>query len=294
MMIQIVIIALSAYLVINHDIAPGLLFANMILAARALAPIERIVGSWSGLFAAAQSYKRLDALLTDYEPPIPSTQLPRPTGHITVENVSFAPQGAPALVLIALGFQIKPGDMIGVIGKSGAGKSTLARLLVGIWQPNSGTVRLDGADVYRWDREHFGHHVAYQPQDTELFAGSVRSNICRFRDGIADEDVIKAAQAAGAHDLILRLPNGYETDLGPGGSVLSAGQRQRVGLARTLFGDPQFVVLDEPNASLDAEGEAALMKAIAGLKERGATVVLISHKPSAFRPCRQDPRPERG
>jgi PrtD family type I secretion system ABC transporter len=282
MMIQIVTIAVGAYLVIERDIPSGMLFANMILAARALAPLERIVGSWNGLFAAMQAYKRLDGVLNDYEPPVPATQLPTPTGRISVENVSFATAGAPALMLTAISFRVEPGEMIGIIGKSGAGKSTLARLLVGIWKPTSGSVRLDGADVHSWDREDFGRHVAYQPQDTELFSGTVRDNIARFRADAADADVIKAAQAAGAHELILRLPKGYETELGEGGAVLSSGQRQRVGLARTLFGEPRLVVLDEPNANLDAEGETALMAALHGLKQRKATVILISHKPAAF------------
>ncbi|WP_235785805.1 type I secretion system permease/ATPase [Sphingomonas sp. PR090111-T3T-6A] len=282
MLIQILIIALGAYLVVERTIPSGLLFANMILAARALAPIERIVASWKGLFESAQAFRRLEAALEDYEPPVPLTQLPVPQGRLTVENVNFAPAGAPALVLVNLTFGILPGEMVGVIGPSGAGKSTLARLLVGIWKPVAGSVRLDGADVYSWDREDFGRHVAYQPQDTELFSGTVRNNIARFRADVDDADVIRAAQAAGAHDLILRLPNGYDTELGEGGAILSAGQRQRVGLARTLFGDPKLVVLDEPNANLDQEGEKALNEAILSLKARGATIVMISHKPSAF------------
>jgi ATP-binding cassette subfamily C exporter for protease/lipase len=282
MLIQIAIIAIGAFLVIERSIPSGLLFANMILASRALAPVERIVGSWQGLFAAVEAYKRLDRVLADYEPPVPTTQLPVPTGRLTVENVSFAPAGAPSLVLLNLSFEIQPGEMIGIVGKSGAGKSTLARLMAGIWRPASGLVRLDGADVYTWDREDFGRHVAYQPQNTELFAGTVRSNICRFQIDAVDADIVRAAQAAGAHELILRLPKGYETELGEGGSILSSGQRQRVGLARTLYGDPKVVVLDEPNANLDAEGEAALMEAVRSLKERGSTVVLISHKPGAF------------
>ena len=282
MMIQIATIAVGAYLVIERAIPGGMLFANMILAARALATIERIVGSWNGLFAAVQAYQRLDGVLNDYEPPVPATQLPTPIGRLSVENVSFAPAGSSALLLTAVSFRVEPGEMIGVIGKSGAGKSTLARLLVGIWKPTSGSVRLDGADVYSWDREDFGRHVAYQPQDTELFSGTIRDNIARFRVDAQDADVVKAAQAAGAHELILRLSKGYETELGEAAAVLSSGQRQRVGLARTLFGDPQIVVLDEPNANLDAEGEAALMEALLGLKRRGATVLLISHKPAAF------------
>lgn len=280
--IQIVTIALGAFLVIDGKISSGILFANMILAARALAPLERIVGSWKGLFAAAESYQRLNAMLQGYEPTVAATRLPRPTGQLTVENVSFAPANAPALVLVNLSFQIAPGEMIGIVGPSGAGKSTLTRLLVGIWKPRTGTVRLDGADVFSWDRESFGRYVAYQPQDTELFSGTVRANICRFRADANDDDIVEAAQMAGAHDLILRLPKGYDTELGEGAAVLSSGQRQRVGLARTLFGKPQLVVLDEPNANLDAEGELALKGALKTLKDRGATVVIVSHKVSAF------------
>jgi PrtD family type I secretion system ABC transporter len=282
MLVQIAIIGIGAWLVIERTISSGLLFANMILASRALAPLERVVGSWKQLFEAVQAYKRLDAILLDYEPPTPVTQLPRPTGLLSVENVSFAPFGAPALVLTNLSFTIEPGDFVGVVGPSGAGKSTLARLLVGVWKANSGTVRLDGADVYSWEREDFGRHVAYQPQDTELFAGTVRDNIARFLPDATDAQVVEAAQLAGAHDLILRLPKGYETELGEGGAVLSAGQRQRVGLARTMFGEPRVVILDEPNANLDNEGETVLLAALGRIKERGTTVVLISHKPSVF------------
>ena len=282
MLIQIAIIALGAWLIITGDIASGLLFANMILSSRALAPIDRIMGSWKQLFEGAQAYRRLQEVLDQFEPPVPATQLPTPTGRITFEGVSFAPAGAPSLVLVNLSFLIQPGEMIGIIGPSGAGKSTMLRLMVGIWKPNTGTVRLDGADVYSWERADFGRNVAYQPQDTELFAGTVRNNICRFTVGANDADIISAAQAAGAHDLILRLPKGYDTDLGESGVTLSAGQRQRVGLARTLYGQPKVVVLDEPNANLDAEGETALVKAIEGVKARGGTVVMVSHKPSIF------------
>ena len=282
MLIQLVVIALGALLVVRRDITSGLLFANMILAARALAPIERIVGSWKGLFEATQAYRRLETAIADFEPPTPVTQLPTPVGQLSVEEVNFAPGGSLSLVLLGVSFRVEAGEMVGIIGPSGAGKSSLARLLVGIWKPNSGAVRLDGADVYSWDREDFGRHVAYQPQDTELFGGTVRDNIARFRADADDADVVRAAIAAGAHDLILRLPDGYDTQLGEGAAILSAGQRQRVGLARTLFRDPTLVVLDEPNANLDQEGEQALLRALAGLKQGGTTVILISHKPAAF------------
>lgn len=282
MLIQIFTVAAGAVLVMDRSIPSGMLFANMILASRALAPIERIVASWKMLFEALQAYRRLEKALEGYVPPVPVTQLPTPRGQLAVENVSFAPQGAAALTLVSLNFSVAAGEFVGIAGPSGAGKSTLARLLCGIWKSNTGTVRLDGADVYSWDREDFGKHVAYLPQDTELFTGTVRDNICRFQPEAEDADVVKAAQAANAHEMILRLPKGYETELGEGGQALSAGQRQRVGLARTLFGEPKLVVLDEPNANLDTDGEAALSQALAGLKERGATIVLISHKLSAF------------
>lgn len=282
MVIQIATIGLGAWLVIEGSISSAILFANMILASRALAPLDRVVGSWKGLFEAGQAYRRLEKVLGDYEAPVPATQLPTPKGRINFEGVSFAPSGAPALILSGVTCTILPGDMVGVIGPSGAGKSTLLRLMVGIWKPTSGTVRLDGADVYSWERGDFGQQVAYQPQDTELFAGTVRNNICRFQVDAKDEDVVRAAQAAGAHELILRLSKGYDTQLGEGGSVLSAGQRQRVGLARTLYGDPKVIVLDEPNANLDADGETALAEAIKGRKARGATIVMVSHKPSVL------------
>ncbi|MEW5688110.1 MAG: type I secretion system permease/ATPase [Pseudomonadota bacterium] len=280
---QVLIVAIGAYLILKGEIHSGMLFANMILASRALQPIEKIVGSWEPLNNMFRAYERLNRLLSVAEPPSAATALPRPLGKLSVEGVNFAPPGAQRLVLTGINFGIEPGEVLGVIGPSGAGKSTLARLLVGIWKPMNGVVRLDGADVFSWDRADFGRYVGYLPQDTELFAGTVRNNIARFRDGVTDEEVVAAAQMAGVHDLILRMPKGYDTDVGEGGVVLSAGQRQRVGLARTVLGNPAFVVMDEPNANLDAEGEDALMRAIDAMKANGATVVVISHKPGVFR-----------
>ncbi|MGZ3402078.1 MAG: type I secretion system permease/ATPase [Phenylobacterium sp.] len=281
--IQVLIIAIGAYLILKGKIHQGMLFANMILASRALAPIEKIVGSWDPLNNMVRAHGRLMTLLAKAEPAGAATALPRPKGKLSVEGLNFAPQGATKLLLMNINFGVEAGETLGVIGPSGAGKSTLARLLVGIWRPNNGIVRLDGADVFSWERSDFGRYVGYLPQDTELFAGSIRDNIARFRPDASDADVVTAAQLAGVHDLILRLPKGYDTDVGDDGHTLSAGQRQRVGLARAMFGNPAFIVLDEPNASLDAEGENALMSAIDAMKANGATVVIISHKPSIFR-----------
>jgi PrtD family type I secretion system ABC transporter len=281
--IQVLIIAIGAYLILKAKIHQGMLFANMILASRALAPIEKIVATWDPLNNMVRAHGRLMQLLSSAEPSAPATALPRPNGRLTVESLNYAPAGVPKLLLANINFSVEPGETLGVIGPSGAGKSTLARLLVGIWRPNNGVVRLDGANVFTWDRADFGRYIGYLPQDTELFAGSIRDNIARFRSDVSDADVVTAAQLAGVHELILRLPKGYETDVGDGGHTLSAGQRQRVGLARTMLGNPAFIVLDEPNASLDTEGEDALLKAIDAMKSNGATVVIISHKPAIFR-----------
>jgi ATP-binding cassette subfamily C exporter for protease/lipase len=283
MAMQVLIIAIGAALVLEGKIHMGMLFANMILASRALAPIEKVVGSWEALNSAVRAHERLMHLISKIEPRAPTTSLPRPTGRLSAEGVNFAPPNSGKLTIFGVSFALEPGEVMGLIGPSGAGKSTLARLLLGIWKPLNGAVRLDGADVFTWDRADFGRHVGYLPQDTELFAGTVRANIARFRDDVTDAEVVQAAQMAGAHELILRMPKGYDTDVGEGGVVLSAGQRQRVGLARAILGRPALVVLDEPNASLDAEGEDALLKAVEAMKAQGTTIIIISHKASIFR-----------
>ncbi|MDP3384042.1 MAG: type I secretion system permease/ATPase [Phenylobacterium sp.] len=283
MFIQILVIGVGAYLVVIGKIGPAMLFANMILASRALQPIEKLVGAWDGIVNGGRAYDRLNKALETYKPAATTTTLPRPLGQLSIEGVNFAPPGAERYVLQGLNFKIEPGEMLGIIGPSGAGKSTLARLLVGVWRPNIGHVRLDGADVFSWNRAEFGRHVGYLPQDTELFAGTLRDNIARFLPDITDDQVVAAATLADVHSLILRLPKAYETELTDGGYLLSAGQRQRVGLARALLGEPRLLVLDEPNASLDAEGEDALMRVIDTLKAKGTTIVVVSHKPTILR-----------
>ncbi len=281
--VQVLIIAIGAYLVIKGKIHSGMLFANMILGARALQPIERLVASWDPLMNGTRAYDRLMVLMAGYKPNRVATTLPTATGQISVEGVNFAAPGGDRFILRNVNFRIEAGEMLGVIGPSGAGKSSLSRLLVGIWPPSNGSVRLDGADVYTWDRADFGRNCGYLPQDVELFSGTIRDNIARFRADVEDSQVIWAAQVAGVHELILRLPSGYDTDLGETGAALSAGQRQRVGLARAIMGQPRLLVLDEPNASLDAEGEEALMNALEALKAGGATIIVVSHKPTIFR-----------
>jgi PrtD family type I secretion system ABC transporter len=284
MSIQIMVIGIGAWLVLRKDIAPGLIFANMILSGKALAPLERAVGSWNMLLNGHQAYQRLSKLLEVYPASAQSTALPRPKGQLAVEELTYAsPRGNRPPLIADLSFVLPAGETLGVVGPSGAGKSTLTRLLMGVLAPTTGRVRLDGADVYSWDRTDFGRYVGYLPQDVELFSGTARDNIARFYEDATDADVVEAAQLAGAHPLILSLPNGYETELGDGGVGLSAGQRQRIGLARALLGAPAYVVLDEPNANLDAEGENALIAAMSTMKDRGQTLVIVSHKANVFR-----------
>ncbi|MGB9670611.1 MAG: type I secretion system permease/ATPase [Halothiobacillaceae bacterium] len=277
--LQSLVLGLGAWLVIKNEMTAGMMIAGSILMGRALAPVEQLIGTWKGWISARGAYQRLSELLAKHPEPAPRTPLPRPKGLLQVEGVLASPPGAPAPVLKGVNFTLPAGMTLGVIGPSGSGKSTLARLLVGVWPAQAGKVRLDGADIHDWDKSNLGPHLGYLPQDIELFDGTIAENIARFGE-IDNEKLLKAAELAGVHEMILRLPKGYDTPIGVGGQMLSGGQRQRVALARALYGDPALVVLDEPNSNLDDVGERALLQAILNLRKQGATIVLITHRPS--------------
>ena len=276
---QSLVLGLGALLVIEGELSSGGMIAASILMGRVLAPVEQVIGAWKSLIAARASYERLQKMLASFPIRPPRMSLPSPTGHVRLENLlAQAPGSQRPILRIALA-EMGRGEIVGVIGPSASGKSTLARVLMGIWPLAGGVVRLDGADIATWDRETLGPFVGYLPQDVELFEGTIAENIARF-GSVVSEKVVKAAEQAGIHDMILRFPNGYDTPVGPDGEFLSGGQRQRIALARALYGEPIFVVLDEPNSSLDDAGEKALLRAVADLKARSATVVLISHRTS--------------
>ena len=257
------------------------MIVGSILMGRALAPIDQLIGNWKGFVQARLAYDRLGQLLAAFPARPPRMSLPAPKGEVVVEGVVLTPPGGTVPVLRGVSFAIPTGAIVGVIGPSGSGKSTLARALVGVWTPQAGKVRLDGADVSSWDKAELGRYLGYLPQDIELFDGTIAENIARF-GSIEAPLVVAAAQAAGVHEMILRFPQGYDTPIGPGGAVLSGGQRQRVGLARALYGDVRLIVLDEPNSNLDDVGEAALVQALLRLKAQGKTVVVITHRTSVL------------
>ncbi|KKA09624.1 peptidase [Pseudomonas ogarae] len=279
--LQSLVLGLGALLVIKGNMTAGMMIAGSILMGRVLSPIDQLIAVWKQWSGAKLAYRRLDALLQAFAPQDDGMTLPAPKGQVSFEQVSAGPPGQRNATLQQVSFSLAAGEVLGVLGASGSGKSTLARVLVGVWPTLAGTVRLDGADIHRWNREQLGPHVGYLPQDIELFSGSIAENIARFRQ--ADpQKVVAAAQQAGVHELILRLPKGYDTVLGEDGGGLSGGQKQRVALARAMYDRPSLVVLDEPNSNLDTVGEAALASAIAQMKAQGTSVVLVTHRSSAL------------
>lgn len=277
--LQSMMLGLGALLVLEDSISPGMMIAGSILLGKAIGPVQLLISVWRQFGNTRSAYERLTKLLEENPARKPGMALPKPKGIIAVENVIAAPPGSKVAVIKGLTFSIAAGEVLGIIGPSGSGKSTLARLLVGVWPAASGKVRLDGADVYQWNKDELGPHIGYLPQDIELFSGTVSENIARFGE-VDAEQVILAAKRAGVHEMILNMPKGYDTPLGDGGGGLSGGQKQRIGLARSMYGDPSLIVLDEPNSNLDDIGEQALLAAIVDLHKRGKTIILITHRTS--------------
>jgi PrtD family type I secretion system ABC transporter len=282
MMLQSAVLAVGAVLVIHDEATAGIIIASSILTSRALAPVELAIANWKGFVAARQSANRLNKLLTLFPDECEPLMLPPPKMGVSVQAISVNPPGEQRLVVNNVSFEISAGQGLGIIGPSGSGKTSLARALVGVWQPVRGKVRLDDAALEHWSHEARGRHIGYLPQDVELFEGSIAENICRFDKSADPKAILGAAQAANVHRLILTFHAGYATRIGEGGMALSAGQRQRIALARALFGNPFFIVLDEPSSNLDSEGEEALTQAILGVRDRGGVAIVIAHRPSAL------------
>ncbi|QIA26001.1 type I secretion system permease/ATPase [Mesorhizobium sp. AA22] len=282
MMLQSGILAIGAYLVIHQEATGGIMIASSIMMSRALAPVELAIAHWRGFVTARQAWARLTQLLVLLPETAISVSLPAPVSALSVESISVTPPGERRMVVQDATFALEKGVGLGIVGPSASGKSSLVRAIAGIWLPVRGTVRLDGATLDQWSPEELGNHVGYLPQDVQLFDGTIAENIARFEPQAPSDKILAAARAAGVHDLVIHLPEGYETRIGEAGSALSAGQRQRVALARALYGDPFLVILDEPNSNLDAEGEAALTEAIQRVRARGGVAIVVAHRPSAL------------
>src|SRR5271167_795213 len=282
LLLQSAILAVGAWLVIHQESTAGIIIAGSILGGRALAPVDLAIANWRGFVGARQSWHRLSRLLGHLPPRTDPMPLQPPVKTLVVQNAAVSPPGEHKVVCQDVNFALTAGKALGVIGPTASGKSSLARMLVGVWTPGRGSVRLDGATLDQWSPEALGRHLGYLPQDVELFPGNVAQNIARFEDPPHPEAVLAAAQAAGVHDLIVNLPQGYETNVGDHGNALSAGQAQRIALARALYRDPFQIVLDEPNSNLDAEGAEALTRAILGARARGGIAVVVAHRPSAI------------
>lgn len=278
--LQTAILGVGAYLVLEGEISPGSMIACSILMGRALQPVDQVVGQWKQFVGARQAYGRLSQLFRQVPEEEDKTALPKPTGQLSVNGIAVVPPGSRSALLQGVSFEAVPGEAVALVGPSGAGKSSLMRALVGIWPPAAGSIRLDGAELQHWDPDTLGQHMGYLPQTVELFNGTVAENISRFVPGARDEDVLAAAQQARVHQMIQSLPDGYNTQIGVGGRSLSGGQRQRIGFARALYGNPSLIILDEPNANLDSEGEEALFQTINELKAKGKTILFVSHKMS--------------
>ncbi|MCG5530546.1 ATP-binding cassette domain-containing protein [Halorhodospira halochloris] len=276
---QVGILAMGAYLAVEQIITPGVMIAASIIMARALAPVDQAMHAWRGFVGARNAWQRLDEVLRSTPQRAEHMELPPPQGQVTVENLVVVPPGGQTPALRGINLELNPGDTLGVIGPSAAGKSTLARALVGVWPTYAGAVRIDGAEIAHWNREQIGAYIGYLPQDVELFDGTVAENIARFGE-IDSQKVVEAARKTGLHEMILRLPQGYDTYIGINSGALSAGQRQRVALARAVYGNPRLVVLDEPNSNLDQAGDEALVNTVRQLREDGCTVVMIAHRPA--------------
>lgn len=279
MLFQSLMLGLGGYLAIQAEVSAGMMIAGSIIMGRALAPLDLIIGSWKGFSSARTSYHRLDGLLQNFPKDKEYMKLPAPEGEILLEGVVVIPPNAQQPSIRGISMKINKGDVVGIVGPSAAGKSSLARVILGLWPLAAGKARLDKADIYQWDKVDLGQYIGYLPQDIELFEGTISQNISRFSE-VDSAKVVEAAQKAGVHEMILRLPEGYDTKIGIGGASLSGGQRQRIGFARAIYNNPVLVVLDEPNSNLDDQGEAALVKAIRTLKESNTTVILITHRPS--------------
>lgn len=279
--LQSLVLGLGALLVLENKITPGMMIAASILVGRTMAPVQQVIGVWKSWSTTRSAHERLTRLLEANPAREAGMSLPKPTGELTLEAVTAAPPGMRNPIVKGVSFGIRAGDVLGVLGPSGSGKSTLARLLVGVWPAMMGKVRLDGADIYQWNKAELGPHMGYLPQDIELFSGTVSENIARFGE-VDPEKVVQAAKRAGVHDMILHFPEGYDTKLGDGGAGLSGGQKQRLGLARAMYGDPALIVLDEPNSNLDEAGEQALVSAVNDLRQRGKTIILITHRTSVI------------
>ncbi len=279
MIAQSLLLGLGAYLALVQEISPGMMIAGSLLLGRALAPIDLMVGTWKNFVTARNQFFRLQTNLKKLPPNPERMDLPSPSGALSVENIIVIPPGSQAACVKGIAFSLNAGEILGVIGPSAAGKTSLVRAILGVWPLRSGTVRLDGADISQWDREALGPHLGYLPQDIELFDGSIAENICRFSQPNSDK-IIKAAKTSGIHEMLLRLPNGYDTIIGPNFGALSAGQRQRLGLARAIYDSPKLVILDEPNSNLDDQGERELQAAIKQVKEQGSTVIVVTHRTS--------------